>query len=334
MTLSNTRKSTLDDRTFSIRQEDNPTISVVVPVQNEAGNILPLYRKLVEHLSIITSRFFIIFSDDGSSDNTPVIIGNLIKNDPNVGIIRLSRNFGHQGAVMAGLDHATGDVVIVMDGDLQHPPELIPKMIQAWRNGSDIVLTRRHDAAATGFFKKATGFLFYSIFNRLTNVHLEIGSADFFLISKPVREALKQCRESTRFHRGLLPWLGFERSYLDYDAGVRERGNSKYNLRKMLTLAFDGICGFSVVPLRVSGVLGLLSVTFSLIYMMYAITCRLLGFELEQGWTSLLSVVIFLAGIQLTILWVHGEYLARVFLETRQRPPYVVREISVKYHEE
>ena len=311
------------------RLASTPSISVVVPVHNEEENIRPLYNRLATQIETLTDRHAIIFADDGSWDNTPVLIAELMKEDSNVGTIRLSRNFGHQGAVMAGLDCATGDLVLVMDGDLQHPPELLRDMIAVWRDGADIVLTRRHDAATTGFFKKHTSRLFYNLFNRLTDLQVEIGTADFFLISSQVSEALKMCRESTRFHRGLLPWLGFERRYIDYDAGARAGGTSKYNLKKMLLLAFDGICGFSVIPLRISGVLGLLSVLFSLTYMIFALGSRLLGFDVEAGWTSLISVVLLLAGIQLTILWVHGEYLARVFLETRQRPPYIVRNKTV-----
>ena len=302
------------------------SIGVVIPVHNEESNLQTLHQSLQTILRRLVDHYLIIFADDGSSDRTPELIESLRAKDPQVGTVRLSRNFGHQSALMAGLDRVDTEVVIAMDGDLQHPPELIPKLYDAWRKGSDVVLTRRLDDENVGLSKKMTSRLFYHLFQRLTNVQVEAGTADFFLIDHNVCVQLRECRESTRFHRGLLPWLGFDRHYIDYVPEIRQSGESKYTLKKMLTLAMDGICGFSIVPLRISGILGLISVLCALGYMAFAITCRLIGVEMESGWTSLVSIIVFLAGMQLTILWVHGEYLARVFLETRNRPPYVVRD--------
>lgn len=318
--------SATEDSIDDAGRATTPVIGVVIPVHDEEKNIEPLYERLVAQLKKLDARYAIVFADDGSRDATPRLIRKIRKRDPRVGTVRLSRNFGHQCALMAGLDRIDTDVIVAMDGDLQHPPELIPELLAAWRGGADVVQTRRRDHESTGFVKKLTSRCFYSLLRRMTEVQIEIGTADFFLIDRSVGKALRECHESSRFHRGLLPWLGFERSYVEYEAEARNAGASKYTVRKMLKLAMDGICGFSVVPLRISGVIGLCSVLLSAAYMIFAIVSKLTDSDIDPGWTSLVSIITFLAGMQLMILWVHGEYLARVFMETRQRPVYVVSE--------
>lgn len=299
-------------------------LTVVVPAFNEEGNIEVLYQRLMGVLPACVGSFEILLVDDGSTDATADVAAGLHRQDSRVGLISLTRNFGHQAALMAGLDHARGRAVITMDADLQHPPELLPEMVARWRAGAVVVQTLRKDTGRTPFAKRLTSGAFYWLFKRLTSVAIVPGAADFFLLDRQAVDAINQCRESQRFTRGLLPWLGFQREFVPYVCGERYAGSTKYSLAKMVRFAIDGLFAFSVAPLRVAGVCGLLATGLGLAYLAYALTVRLMTSAAAPGWASLVGTVILMGGVQLTTLWCMGEYIARIAEQTRSRPPYLV----------
>lgn len=299
-------------------------LSVVIPAYNEEANLPEIHRRIIAAVENCVDSVELIFVDDGSADRTAELGAELHDRDPRVGLIQLSRNFGHQIALMAGLDSARGNAVVAMDADLQHPPELLPELIARWREGVMVVQTVREDAESTGWLKRLTSHVFYRAMQELTDLAIAPGAADFFLLDRAVVDAINQCRESARFTRGLLPWLGFRRELVPYVCGERFSGSSKYSLRKMLRLALDGVFSFSVVPLRLAGTIGLGAVFLGAAYLLYALCVRIFGQSAVPGWTSVVGVSVFLGGIQLIMLWVIGEYIARIADQTRHRPPYLV----------
>ena len=303
-----------------------PELSVVIPAFNEEKNIIELWNRLLPVLEKNTESFEVIFVDDGSEDNTAKKVRELHQQDQRVGLLKLSRNFGHQIALMAGMDQARGKAIVALDADLQHPPEIIPELISNWRAGAHVVQTIRRDLKRIGFFKRFTSKIFYRLIHRLTKVQIIPGAADFFLIDRSVADVLCQCRETSRFTRGLLAWVGFPRDIVHYDCGERYSGSSKYTLKRMLRLALDAIFAFSVTPLRLAGFIGLLATMFALFYLIYVIVVRLLGTDVEPGWASLVALVTFFGGVQLVTLWVIGEYLARIAEEVRKRPSYIIED--------
>jgi len=306
--------------------DENIGISAVIPLLNEEGNLSRLHAELSEVMQGMGLSYELIFVDDGSTDASFEILKKLAAADPHTKGISLSRNFGHQIALMAGLDKSRGAVVVSLDADLQHPPSLIPVLYEKYRSGYDIVNTSRLDTAGAGPLKKLSSRMFYSLLRSLSEVNLPAGSADFRLMSRTAVEALKSMPERDRFTRGMVNWLGFKQTYVDYEAPKRFSGTTKYSLRKMMKLALDAITSFSPKPLRISLYLGMTAVIPCLFYSVYAIYRHFAGDTIE-GWTSLLLVVLLFGGIQLISLGIIGEYLARVFTEIKARPLYIIKEV-------
>jgi dolichol-phosphate mannosyltransferase len=266
-----------------------------------------------------------IFIDDGSSDASLHNIEALRAQDPKVHYLQFSRNFGHQHALKAGLDHARGAAVISLDADLQHPPALIADMLHHWRNGAEIVYTRRQDKQNVGFFKKMSAKAFYWLANRLSEVPIEEGTADFRLLDRKVVDAIKSFKESHLFLRGLIPTLGFKQVALDYEAAARHSGQSKYSFGKMLRFAINGITSSSAKPLYFSIYLGLFFAFLAFVYGCYAIYIAVFTNAAITGWTSLIASVLFIGGIQMILIGIVGIYLGKLFVQSKQRPTYIIK---------
>lgn len=307
------------------KQLSEISISVIIPAYNEAGNIEVIANRVSEQLEHFGS-YEIIIVDDGSTDSTLDEIKEVSKNDQSVKYISFSRNFGHQKAVKAGLDYAKGDCVISMDADLQHPPELIKELIKKWREGYDIVYTVRKDIQGIGLFKKTTSRIFYKLINWISDVDIPLGAADFRLMDKKVVAELKKFQENFLFLRGLVSWLGYKQTGIEYDIRNRYSGSSKYSVRKMVSFAIQGITSFSTMPLRVSMIIGFVISFFAFLYMLYALFIKIYYQTALPGWTSILISVLFLGGMQLMFLGLIGEYLGKMFIETKNRPNYVIKE--------
>lgn len=303
---------------------DKFKVSVVIPAFNEQANV----RALVERLNQVLSRYRdyeVIFVDDGSTDNTLEIIQMLSEQNERIKYLSFSRNFGHQMALKAGLDHVTGDCVISMDADLQHPPELIDQMIQKWKEGYDIVYTVRNDTPSIPFLKKATANVFYKFINSISNIKLDKGVADFRLMDKSVVDVFKNINESSLFIRGMVSWVGFRQCPIEYMPDVRFAGESKYSLKRMFLFALDGITSFSVKPLHMATLLGAFVSLLSFLYGIFAIYMAIFTGRVVSGWTSVIISVLFIGGIQLLMLGILGEYLGRLFIESKRRPQYIIR---------
>lgn len=308
-------------------------LSIVVPVFNEAGNIEKLYSELITVLERLGMEWEVIFCDDGSDDETWKEIDVLHKQDARIKGIRFSRNFGHQYALFAGMQHASGKAVITMDGDLQHPPGLIPKMLEHWQAGDKIVHTVRVYSDEQGVLKRVSSNLFYRLFAFLSGVKMESGMADFRLLDRQVLDELLEFKEEGLFLRGIVHWVGYQSSKLEFQCGDRFSGKGKYNLRRMLKLAWTGITSFSIVPLRVSIAIGVITSLLAFSEMIYAIYAKLFTDTAVPGWASGVAVVSFLFGIMFIMLGVLGEYIGRILIEARGRPRFLISEqlgISMK----
>lgn len=299
-------------------------LSVVVPCHNEAGNLHMLYARLRPQLELF-EKCEVIFVDDGSTDHTASIVRQLAMEDERIRLIQLSRNFGHQAALKAGIDQARGDCIVSLDADLQHPPELIPSMVGQWLEGYDVVTTRRLETRGEPFFKRLFSRFFYRLIRFLSDIDLPPGSADFRLIDRSVAEVLRSMKERDIFLRGLISWAGFRQTSLDYIANERFTGASKYNFRKMTRLALAGITSFSVKPLRLSIVLGLLIALLAVLYGVYILYIYLYTDRAIPGWASTTGSILLLGSIQLIVLGILGEYLGKLFMENKRRPPYIIR---------
>ena len=304
-------------------------ISVVVPVCNEEKNVAELASAVLAQLALLDAEPELIFIDDGSSDNTLAEIKRFALQQKTVSYLSLSRNFGHQNALRAGLDIATGDAVVTMDGDMQHPPEMLREMIDKWHEGNDIVCTVRLDTDAMSCFKRKTSALFYWLMNQMTGIKLEKGSADFRLIDRKVVDALKSMRENSIFYRGLISWAGFRQCSIEYVPSARLHGRSKYSIRKMFRFALDGITAFSFLPLRLAAAAGFFIAFFSFLYVLYAIFIKMFTAQAVSGWVSLMAGVYFLGGVQLVFIGLCGEYIGRIFMEVKGRPHYLVSEAKL-----
>jgi polyisoprenyl-phosphate glycosyltransferase len=307
------------------QQKPNPAflVSVVIPCYNEQENIQALYNALLAALASCP-ECEIIFVDDGSTDNTAQQIRTLEKSDRRVRLISLSRNFGHQFALKAGLDHARGDCVISLDADLQHPPDLIPEMIEKWQQGFDVVFTIRRETDELGFIKKMSSRWFYALAKKLSSVEVAQGAADFRLLDRAVVDVLKQCRENYLYIRGLVSWAGFNQTSITYTPNERFAGKTKYSLRKMLRFAMAGITSFSIRPLQLSLIAGTLIAGLAFLYGLYVIYIYTFTDQAVAGWASTTASVLFIGGIQLIVLGIMGEYIGKTFIENKRRPPYVI----------
>jgi polyisoprenyl-phosphate glycosyltransferase len=302
-------------------------VSVIIPIFNEEGCV----EKLIESLTLILEGYHdyeILFIDDGSSDKSLLLIKQLREKNNKIKFVSFSRNFGHQNALRAGINHANGDCMISLDGDFQHPPELIPEMIEKWQNDYDIVYSIRKDEQEISFFKKLTSKIFYKILKIFADINLENGEADFRLIDKKVSIQLNRISENALFLRGMIKWLGFKAIGIEYVPNKRFAGKSKYSLKKMMSLAFAGITSFSVKPLTMSFFIGIFVACLSIIYGFYALYKRLFTNETVEGWTSVFLMVSFIGGIQLIMIGILGEYLGKLFIESKKRPNYIINESS------
>lgn len=299
-------------------------VSVVVPCFNESGNIAALYEQLKPVL-IEFPKYELLFVDDGSSDETVQAINALQDNDANIRLLQLSRNFGHQAALKAGLDHSIGNCVISLDADLQHPPSLIPELVKKWQEGFEVVFTQREEDPNLSWMKRATSRFFYRIAQKLSSVKIHPGSADFRLLDRAVVNVLKDLDESYLFLRGLVSWVGFKQTSVSYKANDRFAGTSSYSYRKMFSLALSGITSFSIRPLQLSIFLGLFIATLAGIYGIYVVYIFAFTDQAVTGWASTTASVLFIGGVQLVMLGILGEYVGKGFMEGKRRPTYIVR---------
>ena len=302
----------------------HPQLSIVVPVFNEAGNLEKLCQELEESLAGLDMSWEVLFADDGSTDRTWKTIGALHRQDDRVKGLRLSRNFGHQYALLAGLANARGDAVITMDGDLQHPVKMIPELVNEWCKGNMVVHTRRLDPPTLSFFKKLSSRLYYRIFSYLSGVKVEPGMADFRLFDAQVARDILAFREEGLFYRGIAQWVGYRATIIAYTSQERFSGSSKYSLKKMFRLAWNGITSFSIVPLRLAILLGVITSLIAFAEIIYAISVKIFTDSAVPGWASAISIVSFLFGVLFILLGIVGEYIGRILVEVRQRPRYLV----------
>lgn len=304
-------------------------VSVVCPVFNEEAGITEFYDRTSAAMQAIVPavNYELVFVDDGSRDSSPTILKKMAKDDERVTVVQFSRNFGHQLAITAGIDHARGDAVVIIDSDLQDPPEVIGGMIERWRGGFDVVYGQRTNRPGEGRFKLASARMFYRFINRLSDVDLPLDAGDFRLLDRKVVEALKSIREENRYMRGLVSWVGFNQCALAYERDERFAGETHYPLRKMLHLAADGITSFSEKPLKIAMSLGGIVTAVSFLTAVFIILGKILdpGSQLP-GYASLMAVVLFLGGIQLMTVGILGQYVGRTYRESKGRPLYIVSE--------
>lgn len=303
-------------------------ISFVIPAHNEEWNLNPLADQILGNIKN-KIRYEIIFVDDGSTDNTLPVIKQLMLKDQHIHYISLSRNFGHQNALKSGIDHSTGDCVISLDADLQHPPNLIFEMIDLWQKGNDIVFTIRKDHKTVSLLKRFSSRFFYRLINLFSEIKLEPGTADFRLIDRSVADIIRNSHEYNLFIRGYISWLGFKTAKILYAADERLSGKTKYSFKKMMLFAADGLTSFSIKPLRIAIFLGGLISLLAFLYALYAIYIYFFTDKVMTGWTSLLASVLFLGGLQLLFLGFIGEYIGRIFIQTKNRPSYIIRETDL-----
>ena len=302
-------------------------LSIIVPCFNEEEVIAETFERLLRiAFEVKNLDTEIIFVDDGSNDLTPVLLQKLVDKENFVKAIFLSRNFGHQIAVTAGIDASRGDAVVIIDADLQDPPEVIHNMILEWQKGYDVVYGKRIDRKGESIFKKFTAKMFYRILNILSDVHIPLDTGDFRLISKNVVMSLKQMPEKDRFLRGMISWIGFRQTAVHYHRAKRFAGRSKYPLRKMLRFAADAILSFSTKPLQISIGLGIFSSFLSLIVICYALFLTIFTNIWVEGWTAIMIAVLFIGGIQLLCIGILGNYVGRIYSESKNRPLYFVRQ--------
>lgn len=304
-----------------------PEISVVLPVFNEEGGVAEVYRRVKSVLVATGLSHEVIFVNDGSRDLSWETILTLANEDRCVKAVNLSRNFGHQMAITAGIDVSSGATVVVMDSDLQDPPELIPALYEKFREGFDVVYAKRRTRDGETWFKRRTAEVFYRLIRRMTTIDIPLDTGDFRLMSRPVVDDLKRLQEQSRFVRGLVTWVGYNQTPVLYDRDRRYGGKSNYTMAKMMKFALDGITGFSSRPLRLASHAGVLLATASLVLMLIFTFYKLAGGgRLVQGWTSLIVAVFFLGGLQLLAIGILGEYIGRIYEEAKRRPLYIVRE--------
>ena len=307
-------------------------ISIVVPLYNEEGNVPALLGRIaaIMERAAGTDTYEIVAVNDGSRDATLAALRLARSVEPNLVVVNLSRNFGHQIAATAGLDVARGDAVVLMDGDLQDPPELIEQFLQKWREGYDVVYATRKSRKGESFFKVITARLFYRTIRRMTKVSIPVDTGDFRLMSRRVVDALGATREKHRFLRGLVSWVGFEQIGVEYERDARFSGATKYPFSRMLTFAIDGITSFSEIPLRFATYLGFFVSGFAFLYAAVVLVLKILGLN-EPGYTSIMIVILFLGGVQLVTIGIAGEYLGRIYDQVKERPLYLLS--SVERHD-
>lgn len=309
------------------RTKDRPLLSVVIPVYNNAPCLEELASRLERTLSTPPFEpYEVIFVNDGSADESLEILRRLSRRDQQIKVINLSRNFGHQQAITAGFDVARGDAVLVMDGDLQDPPEVIPQFVQKWREGYDVVYGTRISQSGEPPLKRWASKAFYRLLKRLSSTDIALDAGDFRLLSRRAVQTINQMRERSRFVRGMVSWIGLPQASLPYHRAARWSGESQYSLRRRLRLALDGIVAFSDIPLRVATWLGFAGAAVCLAYLAFALFVKLVWGVAAPGWVSIIAVIVFIGSIQLIVLGVMGEYMGRIYEELKGRPLYVVQD--------
>lgn len=302
-------------------------VSVIVPMYYEEEVAEECYKRLKKVLEGLSEKYLyeIIFINDGSKDKTLNILENIAQDNKNVKVISFSRNFGHQCAVTAGLKYITGDAIVIIDADLQDPPELIPEMLKLWEDGNEVIYGKRKSRKGESKFKLLTASMFYKTLNALSDVEIPKDTGDFRLVDRKVVEVINSLPEHNKFLRGLFSWVGFKQIPFEYERKERVAGKTKYPLSKMLKLAQDGIFSFSTKPLRIVGTMGIISILISIIILIYSILSYIFNWnDLASGWTSMMVTMTFLGGMILISLWMIGEYVGRIYDETKRRPEYII----------
>ncbi len=308
---------------------ERPELSIIIPIYNEAAVIDELKRRLGQAMATLGSQvksWEVLFIDDGSKDESLAMLRQLAAEEPRYKVIAFARNFGHQMAITAGIDLAEGDAVVIMDADLQDPPEVVVEMIARWREGFDVVYGVRRSRAGESLFKKATAALFYRVLNAMLGVKIPVDAGDFRLISRPVVLTLRALRERHRFVRGMVAWIGFKQSALYYDREARFAGETKYPLSKMVRFAIDAITSFSILPLRLASWLGAGVAMVAIVYALYVVYVKVFQGGLVQGWTTLMIAVALGTSAQLFMIGILGEYVGRIYEEIKRRPLYITAE--------
>lgn len=308
---------------------DTQTLSIVVPVCNEQDVLPEFHRRVADVLARLGMRAEIVYVNDGSTDSTLSVMERLRSADPRVGIIDLSRNFGKEIALTAGLDHARGDAIVVIDADLQDPPELIPELVRGWRDGHDVVYAQRISREGESALKKSTAYLFYRLIHAVSRVNVPPNTGDFRLLSRRALDAVLQLREQHRFMKGLFAWVGYSQTAIPYHRDARTAGETKWNYLKLWEFALDGITSFTTVPLKVATYLGLVISLFAFVYGGWIIVKTVAFGDPVAGYPSLIVVVLFLGGVQLACLGIIGEYLARLSDESKGRPLYFLKGLAL-----
>lgn len=305
-------------------------LSVIIPIYNEEDNIEILFKRLnaaVSELNLKELEF--IFINDGSKDRSMEIIKTLARDFSTVKYINLSRNFGHQIAVSAGLDYCKGDAAVIIDADLQDPPELISQLYNKLREGNEVVYARRRSRQGEGFLKKITAKIFYRILQSVTSIHIPVDTGDFRIVDRKIVDVLKKMPEQQKFLRGQISWIGFSQTYIEYDRDERHAGKTGYTYKKMARLALDGITSFSNFPLKFATIAGFVVSGISFFMILYALYARFISKDYQPGWASLMLAVLFIGGIQLIGIGIIGEYISRLSTNVRNRPLYITRETNI-----
>ena len=303
-----------------------PKISVIIPMYYEEEVAEECYKRVKNMLSSLKDyEHEIIFVNDGSKDKTLEILENIAERDKQVKVLSFSRNFGHQCAVTAGLQYVTGDAIVVIDADLQDPPELIPDMLTLWKQGNEVIYAKRKTREGESKFKLLTAKMFYRILNGLSDVEIPADTGDFRLVDRKVVDVINSMPEHNKFLRGLFSWVGFKQQPFEYERKERFAGKTKYPLKKMLKLASDGIISFSTKPLKIVGGLGIITIFISILLLLYSVISYIFNLnQLTPGWTSIMVAITLFSGVQLLSIWVISEYLARIYDESKKRPQYII----------
>ncbi|PLC50326.1 glycosyltransferase [Pollutimonas subterranea] len=317
----------VESRHLEFRRNRKTELSVVIPLYNEYEVIPMMYERLTAVLASLAIPYELVLVDDGSRDGTPTTMSRLADADPNVTAVFLSRNFGKEAALTAGLDHATGDAVIIMDADLQDPPELIPEMLKAWKAGVDVVCMRRRSRSGESWFKRYSAHRYYRVLNAISDVDIPTDTGDFRLLSRKAVNALKQLNERNRYMKGLFAWIGLPTTIIEYDRMPRAAGVTKWDYLSLFNLAFEGITSFSTAPLRLAMGGGLLTALFGILFTLWIVIKALFLGDPVQGYPSLISMITILGGVQLLSIGLLGEYIGKTYYETKQRPVYLVRDV-------
>ena len=303
------------------------TVTILIPAYNEQAVLAPLYKRLTTLANNNKKyNFEFLFINDGSTDNTLSIIKNYAKTDTRISYVNLSRNFGKEPAMLAGFDYTTGDATVIIDADLQDPPELIPKMISYWEDGYDDVYAKRRSREGESWFKKKSSSIFYKLLQKSTNVDIQVDTGDFRLLDKRAINALREIRESQRYTKGMFSWIGFKKKEITYDRDPRAAGETKWNYPKLVNLAIDGITSFTTAPLRIASFAGMIISLISFFFIIVIIFKTTFFGDPVAGWSSTMAVILFLGGVQLLSIGIIGEYVGRIFNEVKNRPVYFVEE--------